>query len=49
MPLRSLFRRLIRRRLGLPLFETFTVGLILIGLLVALLLPLIHWIRTMMK
>jgi hypothetical protein len=49
MPLRSLFRRLIRRPLGLPLFEMLTVGLILVGLLVALILPFIHWVRTLIK
>lgn len=47
MPSRRLFRRLIRRPLGLPIFEVFFVGLILLGLLMSLLLPVINWIRNL--
>lgn len=49
MPLHRLLHRLIRHPLGLPLFEIFIVGLILLTLLISILLPLISWIRSLLS
>ena len=40
---------LLRRPLGLPVFETIFVLLVTIGVIVALLLPLIQWIRQVVR
>ena len=47
---RGFFHRLMRRRRGHPIFEfLFPFSIILVGLLVALILPVVQWIRDLLR
>lgn len=44
----SYLRRVLRRPLGLPLFEGFWVILFLLGFVIAFALPAVQWLRELL-